>query len=156
MHRAIDELTDNDPDVKALNQLLSARHGRYAGVITDIGFDHFLCLHWARFGPLEFDAFRVGTYWSLHARREAMPKRVQGYVEGMLHHDWLTLYQTQAGMAQVFRRLRPRLSQPELLDGINETLVDHHEVFNQTFFRLFPRLQNLADDYRPDQTSSPA
>lgn len=156
MHRAIDELTDQDPDVKALNQRLSVRHGRYAGVVTDIGFDHFLCLNWARFGPLAFDAFRVSTYWGLHARRQVMSKRVQGYIEGMLQHDWLTLYQTPAGMAQVFRRLRPRLSQPELLDGIDETLVTYHDDFNQTFLRLFPRLQDLADAYRTDQTTPPA
>lgn len=150
MHRAIDAMTDADPDVKALNQLLSDRHGRYAGVITDIGFDHFLCQNWEQFGPLEFDAFRVGTYWALHARREAMSERVQGYIEGMLNHDWLTLYKSPEGMAHVFHRLRPRLSKPELLDGVNESLAEYHGEFNQTFLALFPRLQTLADAYRPD------
>jgi len=150
MHRAIDHLTDHDPDVKALNQLLAVRHGRYAGVISDIGFDYFLCQNWDRFGPLAFDAFRVGTYWALHSRREHMPNRVRGYIEGMLNHDWLTLYRTTAGMAHVFERLRPRLSKPELLDGAENVVVDHYDVFNQTFLLLFPRLQTLADAYRPD------
>jgi len=150
MHRAIDHLTDHDPDVKALNRLLAKKHGRYAGVITDIGFDYFLCQNWERFGPLEFDAFRVGTYWALHARREHMSERVQGYIEGMLNHDWLTLYRTPAGMAHVFGRLRPRLSQPDLLDGAEEVVTEHYDAFNQTFLRLFPRLQTLADAYRPD------
>lgn len=152
MHRAIDAMTDTDPGVKELGRLLSTRHGRYAGVITDIGFDHFLCLNWERFGPLEFDAFRVGSYWALHARREAMSKRVQGYIEGMLNHDWLTLYQSREGMSHVFGRLRPRLSKPELLDGVNESLTDFHDEFNQTFCALFPRLQTLADAYRPHPT----
>ncbi|MFT5018212.1 MAG: acyl carrier protein phosphodiesterase [Bdellovibrionota bacterium] len=152
MHRAIDAMTDTDPGVKSLNHLLSARHGRYAGVITDIGFDHFLCQNWKQFGPLEFDAFRVGTYWALHAHREAMSERVQGYIEGMLNHDWLTLYKSREGMAHVYGRLRPRLSKPKLLDGVNESLTEYHDEFNQTFLALFPRLQTLADAYRPNPT----
>lgn len=151
MHRAIDHLTDTDPKVKALNALLSNRHGRYATIITDIGFDYFLCRHWERFGPLPFDAFRVGTYWALHARRQNMSPRVGGYIDGMLRHDWLTLYQSRTGMAEVYRRLRGRLSKPELLDGVDDTLVDFREPFNQTFLHLFPRLQTLADAYRPEK-----
>lgn len=150
MHRAIDHLTDHDPDVRALNELVALRHGRYAGVITDISFDYFLCRHWDRFGPLDFDAFRVGTYWALHARREVMSERIQGYIEGMLNHDWLTLYTTAAGMDNVFGRLRPRLSQPDLLDGVGDLLTDYEAEFNQTFLALFPRLQTLADAYRPN------
>jgi acyl carrier protein phosphodiesterase len=150
MHRAIDHFTDTDPDVKALNGLVSQRHGRYASVITDICFDYFLCQNWDRFGPLEFDAFRVGSYWALHARREAMSDRVQGYIEGMLNHDWLTLYRTPEGMAHVFKRLRPRLSQPELLNGVDDLLIDHYPAFNQTFLLLFPRLQELANAYKTD------
>ncbi|TXF91623.1 DUF479 domain-containing protein [Neolewinella aurantiaca] len=154
MHRAIDAMTDTDPDVKALNHLLTNRHGRYASVITDIGFDHFLCLNWEQFGPLEFDGFRVGTYWALHARRGSMSGRVRGYIQGMLNHDWLTLYQSPEGMAHVFERLRPRLSKPELLDGVNESITEYHDEFNQTFLALFPRLQTLADAYRSDPTKT--
>ena len=155
MHRAIDHLTDHDPDVKSLNALIAEKHGRYAGVITDIVFDHFLCRNWDRFGPLEFDAFRVGTYWSLHARREIMSERVRGYIEGMLHHDWLTLYRTPEGMEHVFARLRPRLSRPELLNGVNDLLTERHAEFNQTFLLLFPRLQTLADAYRLPEDTRP-
>ncbi len=156
MHRAIDELTDHDPDVRELNALVAERHGRYAGVITDIGFDHFLCQNWAQFGPLEFDAFRVGTYWALHARRGVMSEHIQGYIEGMLKHDWLNLYRTEAGMSHVFQRLRPRLSQPQLLDGVEDLLTDFYPAFNQTFLALFPRLQTLADAYRPEEPSHTA
>lgn len=153
MHRAIDYLTDHDPDVKNMNALVALRHGRYAGVITDISFDYFLCRNWEQFGPVEFDAFRVGTYWALHARRGVMSGRIQGYIEGMLNHDWLSLYTTPAGMEAVFGRLRPRLSQPALLDGVNELLTDYEAEFNQTFLALFPRLQTLADAYRTEHSA---
>ena len=79
-----------------------------------------------------------------------MSERVQGYIEGMLNHDWLTLYNTPAGMAHVFNRLRPRLSQPDLLDGAEKVVTEYYDAFNQTFLKLLPRLQNLADAHRPE------
>ncbi|WP_139211701.1 ACP phosphodiesterase [Neolewinella agarilytica] len=152
MHRAIDSLTDHDEDVRALNQLLKPRHGRYAGVITDIGFDYHLWRNWEEFGPAPFSEFTQSTYASLYGRREEMNERVRGYVNQMVKDDWLRLYTSREGMAKVFGRLEPRLSKPELLEGINDTLVDFHEEFNQTFLALFPRLQTLANAYRPDAT----
>ncbi|MEM6771374.1 MAG: ACP phosphodiesterase [Bacteroidota bacterium] len=154
MHRAIDKLTDEDPDVKALNQRVSLRHGRYAGVITDIGFDYFLWQHWATFGPVDFTKFTQSTYAALFARRAFMSERVQGYVDGMVKDDWLRLYTTEPGMMTVFNRLRPRLSRPEYLRGIDRLLTDLHDEFNQTFLLLFPRLQALANAYRPDASTT--
>lgn len=150
MHQAIDRLTDEHPAVRQLNRRVAKYHGRYASVVTDIGFDYFLCENWTRYGPTDFEAFRVGTYWALQLRQEHMPPRVRGYIDGMLRHDWLSLYQTPDGMAHVFGRLRPRLSRPALLDGVESLVTAEYEAFNQTFHQLFPELQLLADAYRTD------
>ena len=150
MHQAIDRLTDEHPAVRQLNRRVAKYHGRYAGVVTDIGFDYFLCENWTRYGPTDFEAFRVGTYWALQLRQEHMPPRVRGYIDGMLRHDWLSLYQTPDGMAHVFGRLRPRLSRPALLDGVESLVTAEYEAFNHTFHQLFPELQLLADAYRTD------
>lgn len=154
MHREIDRLTDHDPDVKALNKLIAARHGRYAGVVTDIGFDYFLWQNWPAFGPDSFDRFTKNTYRNLQGQRQLMSPRVQGYVDGMVKDNWLQLYTTPEGMQMVFNRLKPRLSHPEYLEGIEYLLDDFEEPFNHTFLLLFPRLQALANAYRPDSTKT--
>ena len=147
-HRDIDRLTDADPRVRALNRLLRPRHGRYAGVITDIGFDHYLYRHWATFGPAPFPAFCAATYRNLAGYTDCMDDRVAGYVRGMVNDDWLQLYTTPAGMQRVFNRLRPRLSRPALLDGIETTLSDYDREFDATFRAFYPQLLELADRYR--------
>lgn len=154
MHRAIDKFTDEDEDVRALNQLVSTRHGRYAGVLTDIGFDYFLWRNWAAFGPGDFTEFSAATYANLYGRRDQMDDRVRGYVNGMVKDDWLRLYTTRPGMETVFNRLKPRLSRPELLLGVNNLLTDYEDEFNRTFLLLFPRLQTLANAYRTDPTET--
>jgi len=148
MHRAIDKLTDADPDVRALNKLLAPRHGRYASVVTDIGFDYFLWRNWEDCGAGNFTDFCSTSYANLYARREVMPDRVKGYVNNMVKDDWLRLYTSRHGMEMVFNRLRPRLSRPTLLDNVDAVLIDFEAEFNQTFLALFPRLQTLCDAYR--------
>jgi len=154
MHRAIDKLTDQDEDVRSLNTLLKPKHGRYASVITDISFDYYLWRNWEAFGPLPFEEFCQSAYANLYERRDHMDDRVRGYVNGMVKDNWLRLYTTREGMSRVFDRLRPRLSQPHLLNGIDTTLLEFHEDFNQTFLALFPRLQTLATTYAQDSSST--
>ncbi len=147
-HRAIDRTTDANEDVRRLNALLRPRHGRYASVITDIGFDHYLFRNWTDFGPAPFPEFCATTYRNLAAATDCMDERVTGYVNGMVKDNWLWLYATPEGMQKVFGRLRPRLSRPVLLNGIETTLADYDREFNATFRAFYPQLLELADRYR--------
>lgn len=148
LHRAIDRATDDHPAVRQLTGRLRPRHGRYAGVVSDVAFDHFLHRDWSRLGPAPFGAFCHTTYATLAAARDLMPPRVAGYVACMVSDDWLGLYTTPAGMARVFARLRPRLSRPELLDGVNDTLREEAAAFRHALRELYPALQELSATYR--------
>ena len=148
LHRAIDALTDADPEVRQLNRVLAARHGRYAPVISDIAFDHFLYLAWPTFGPEPYPIFRDRSYAALLAARNVLSPRVTGYVDAMVSGDWLDLYTTLDGMTRVYDRLERRLSQPEFLAGVDQTLREQAGLFNFTLHALFPRLRDLADTYR--------
>ncbi|CAH1000486.1 Acyl carrier protein phosphodiesterase [Neolewinella maritima] len=156
MHRAIDRLTDADPDVRRLNRLLTVRHSRYAPVLSDVAFDYFLCLNWSQLMDVDIVAFRTRTYGNLQAAREHMPERAARHVDGMTKSDWLRLYTSAAGMQQVFLRMRPRMSQPHYLNDIDESLRELAPQFNRTLLLLFPRLQTLADTFRdPTQLPDP-
>ncbi|NJB85567.1 acyl carrier protein phosphodiesterase [Lewinella marina] len=148
LHRRIDRFTDADPDVRRLNARLRSAHGRYAGVISDVAFDHFLFLNWEALGPAPFPAFTQQAYDRLHAARPLLPRRLVPHVDGLTRHQWLSVYTSEEGMADVFRRMLPRLSRPELLRGVNQSLQEHHDAFNRTLLLLFPRLQALARTYR--------
>ncbi len=147
MHRAIDRATDTDPDVRSLNALLAIRHGRYAPVISDIAFDYFLCRNWEALTGADFENFRIVTYRSLLESVADVPSRHRDVLFRMVEDDWLAHYASREGMAMVFRRFRRRLSRPEMLDGVGETLEELDPEFNRTLLRLFPRLQALAQPY---------
>jgi acyl carrier protein phosphodiesterase len=116
-------------------------------VITDIAFDHALYLHWATLVELPFAPFKQVVYGRLLAASDQLPERVQQPLVQMVTHDWLEQYVSPLGMQAVFRRLRRRLSRPELLDGIEVSLDEHAAAINHAFRQLFPRLQNLSAAY---------
>ena len=153
-HRAIDALTDRDPDVRQLNKLLTTRHGRYAPVVSDIAFDYFLYRNWSLYGPEPFALFRDRTYARLLRSRPQLSGRLNGYLDGMVSGDWLQLYTSRDGMDRVFERLLGRLSRPEMLTGVSDTLDNYAGHFNLTLHRLFPRLQQLSDTYRDHPRSA--
>lgn len=160
MHRAIDRLTDSDAGVRSVNLLLSLRHGRYAPVISDVAFDYHLYANWSSVGPtISYAAFTRQTYARLLAALPDMPPRVRGYAVDMTEGDWLQLYTDREGLRQVFSRMLRRLSKPDLLQGVNESLVQYEAELNQAFLGLFPRLNQLADTYRdppaPTDRSAP-
>lgn len=148
MHRQIDVVTDTHPAVKILNEQLAGRFGRYATVLSDIGFDYYLYQNWEEFGPAPWPEFCAGTYHCILRARPHMPEKAAGYATNMVREDWLRLYTTKEGMAAVYRRLRKRVSRPEKLEGIGTILGDYDAEFNQAFQALFPALQELADGYR--------
>ncbi|PPK86717.1 acyl carrier protein phosphodiesterase [Neolewinella xylanilytica] len=147
-HRDIDALTDADPGVRQLNDRLKLDHGRYAPVISDIAFDYFLYLNWAEWGPQPFGLFKATAYRRLLDARPHLSERITGYVEDMTRGDWLEMYTSPENMHAVYDRLTGRLSQPDLLSGVDETLIRHASRFNHALHGLFPRLQQLADTYR--------
>jgi len=46
LHRAIDKFTDAHPSFLESKQLLAPERRRYAGIVLDIIYDHFLSIHW--------------------------------------------------------------------------------------------------------------
>ena len=51
LHRAIDTFTDAHPVVRQTKAHLYAGYSKFAGVILDIYFDHFLAIGWANYHP---------------------------------------------------------------------------------------------------------
>ena len=49
LHRKIDYFTDTHAIVKEDKKLFVGRYHKYAGIITDILYDHYLALGWSNF-----------------------------------------------------------------------------------------------------------
>jgi len=147
LHRLIDATTDGHPEVKKMADRIRHRHGRYAGVVTDVIYDFYLYRNWEQLDLPPFEEFCELTYRNLAQDLSFLSEDLLALVLDMVSEKWLDIYTTELGILRVFQRMRPRFSQPQWLDGVALTLREEDEAFNQSFLRLFPDLQQTVNTF---------
>ncbi len=147
LHRAIDRYTDRHPLVQEGRSLVSAGRRRFAGILVDVFFDHFLACHWKRYCDRPLERFTGEVYATLLARRHGFPERLQRMLPRMASEDWLAAYRdlwaVEAALNGIARRLS-RFDRARVLGGAIEELTGHYAGFEGRFLAFFPQLQAFA------------
>ena len=141
VHRFIDDFTDRDPSVREAWALLRPQHGKYASVIYDIYCDYLLTTGWARHAHRPLPEVTSAAYAALREHGGHLPESLSARFERMIASDWLRQYGTYEGQAYVFERFGRRLSKPELLDGVIDTLRTHEGALAGVFREFYPWLK---------------
>jgi len=147
LHRAIDHYTDHHPLVEASRACVSPERRRFAGILVDVFYDHFLARHWPRYSPVPLERFTRHVYSVLWPQRRAFPERLQRMLPWMRAEDWLASYaeieSVDASLRGMARRFRfPERARP-LADGVHE-LVAHYDTFERQFHEFFPQLEQFV------------
>jgi len=144
LHRAIDAYTDGHCLVQQLRREFPPNLRRYAGILIDLSFDHYLSLHWSRFCDIPLAAFNTATYRTLveheaslsHSAR-MMLARLQEYDILNLYLTWETVPATAARIGERFKRHNPFLD-------INRELSPLKGALEHAFLNFYPQLQFYA------------
>ncbi len=143
-HRQIDKFTDDHATTRASRARIEGELRRFAGIIVDLSYDHFLSRHWSRFAHQPLPEFIRHTY-------TLMAQEPQGLDEAQLHpfrrmreEDWLSPYATIAGIEQAGLRIAARVRRPTPLGRAAQALVAHYEPLEQDFLTFFPQLIDFA------------
>ncbi|MDE2729665.1 MAG: ACP phosphodiesterase [Gemmatimonadota bacterium] len=139
-HVAVDRYTDNHDVVRESKALISPSRRRFAGIIVDICYDHFLALRWTDFSDEPLSAFIERTYGSLSAYRGDMPPVLSRVIRHMVRHDWLHGYRETAGIGRALDGLSMRVRRPNTLAGSVEELEANYDEMEGQFLRFFPDL----------------
>ncbi len=139
-HLAVDSFTDSHPHIHQLKRIFSKERQRFAGIIIDITFDHFLYTHWDTFFETPVDQAIATYYNSLKQNRSLMPPRME-YVTGLLiQHDILNSYKTLSGIGTALDRVADRLSRKTALYGSIEEVRLNRDALEAGFLSFFPEL----------------
>lgn len=146
LHRAIDQFTDQHPTFRKGNKRLHANHGKYAGVVNDIFYDHLLFSNWNRYTNEPFERFEQRVYARLIRKIHLIPSFRQGSVKSMVHHKWLNQYKSIEGIKDVFLRMRSRVPISANLYSAHISLQEQMEEFNEDFLIFFPECIKFAEE----------
>lgn len=145
-HYLVDRTTDNHHEVKSLKPLISHQRRRFAGIITDIAFDYFLCKHWSQFMTTDFDGFAEQCYTQLSEHFSRIPSPMQPAIDRMIRLDWLHAYHSLQGVALAIDRVAERMRFDNQLNGGIEEVENNMEAFEQVFLDLYPGLMITVEE----------
>ena len=147
LHRKIDTFTDAHPVVLQSKSRISAERRRYAGIMVDMFYDHFLAKYWNEFHAEPLDAFSARIYAVLGRRHAMLPERLQLMAPKMAQWHWLESYAEVRSIHAALDRMGERLTRENrLLDSADE-LVEHYDGFEADFRAFLPAVQDFAKSH---------
>ena len=147
-HRAVDRYTDNHAIIKQLKSLMSAERKRFAGIMMDVVFDHYLIKHWNSFSHLSFEDSSVVYYQSLTQGQALMPEPMQRVTQRVVSQQWFDSYQTLQGIGFALDRIASRIRFDHTFYGSIEEITVHKNEIEKGFLAFFPELQLHVQELR--------
>lgn len=145
LHQEIDSYTDSHPDIRALIDVMRARHGRYAPVTVDILLDHVLVRQWDFHADLPYPAFTQWVYALIPSYIPHIPTQIAQRLQGMVHHRWIDDYGTITKLRDVLIRMDHRASFPSQFLLAMQDIEEHYDMFDATFREFYPELKEVVN-----------
>ncbi len=80
VHRAVDSYTDQHPVNLEARRLFKRPHRRYAGIICDVAYDHFLALDWQRYCRTPLTDYAMLVDDALSQRSALLPDNLKAFM----------------------------------------------------------------------------
>jgi acyl carrier protein phosphodiesterase len=143
LHRLIDTFTDTHPVVKLSIKRLQPTYHKYAGVIVDIFYDHFLARNWPLFSQEPLPEFANKTYALMNKNKALLPVTMHEMFHYMQKQNWLVSYAYTDGVARVLEGMARRTSFLSNMELAIHDLEKDYQEYDKEFLLYFP----LVIDY---------
>ncbi len=148
LHRKIDFFTDNHIIVTQSKERLRLHFHKYAGVVSDIFFDHFLAIHWNQFSEIPLQQFATDFYTEMKSYTEYLPKKTLEMLPYMIGNNWLVSYATTDGINKVLSGMSRRTPFESNMENGAEELIKNYAQYEKEFFIFFPELETFVKKER--------
>jgi acyl carrier protein phosphodiesterase len=129
LHRHIDYYTDTHFIVKESKERLRTRYRKYAGVIVDMFYDHFLAANWPDYSKIPLPEFASQTYQLMNQKKQLLPPGMHmllHYMQGMAKR---TTFQSDMELA------------------VHDLQQDYH-LYQAEFINYFPELIRHVSEWK--------
>src|SRR4249920_1836443 len=141
LHRNIDTFTDAHPLVLQSKSRISPERRRYAGIMIDMFYDHFLAKCWDEFHAEPLGAFTARIYAILERRHATLPERLQQMAPKMAQWHWLGSYAEVGSIHTALDRMSQRLTRENRLLGSADELTQHYAALETDFRAFLPQVR---------------
>lgn len=140
LHRFIDSFTDSHPITLESRKKLYSDFGKYAAVVQDVFYDHFLAVNWAEYQDGALGEFTEFVYNALGEYRSVFNDKAARTFHFMQLQDWLGSYATTEGIDRALTGLSRRASFKSNMERSLPALAAHEDSLSNEFQTFFPEL----------------
>lgn len=144
MHRHLDRFTDEHEAFLKARSLLARERRRFAGIVVDIFFDHFLTQHWEKFSEQPLPEFIEEMYTTLERHPEWLSPELARVMPRIREENWLHSYGTIEGLALTLERISHRSPRTAPIRESTDDLVANYQSFDRAFHEFFRAARGYA------------
>ncbi|AFY91416.1 ACP phosphodiesterase [Chamaesiphon minutus] len=145
-HYAIDKFTDTHPIFRISKHRIDKQYSKFAGILIDVIYDHFLVKNWSLYSDTIFTAFTAEISSSFRDYSGEIPQSARAVIDRMINGDWLNSYRYLSGVETALQRIDYRIA---VRMGDRIKLVDAMPILEREYLSLdrdfnlfFPQLQH--------------
>lgn len=147
LHRSIDAFTDQHPLVREAQTRLPSEVRRYAGIVTDILFDHLLARQWRSWYHEPLPEFSTRTLGIVQQYETLMPDTAQARSQRMARHNSLAGYGREEFVTRSLVYLSGRLTRSNPLAASADACLARVSSVEGTFNRFYPQLIEFSEEW---------
>jgi acyl carrier protein phosphodiesterase len=144
LHRFIDHYTDNHPITAEARAIIRPQFRKYAGVVLDVYFDHFLGVHWQHYHPIPLPQFVDNAHLLLDDFEPQMPEKMQYFFKYMKMHQWLLNYRNHEALDRIFKGMARRTPFESNMEMAVPVLQKNNKALEAAFRAFFPELEQAV------------
>lgn len=145
LHTQIDHFTDHHPLVKRSRDRIQGPYRRFAGVMLDVLYDHYLSKHWQCYAQQPLEEFIRQVYGLLQANHNLLPPQLQQAVPSIIAHNLLGSYGQLQGVERALQRMSRRIKRQNALGQSTVELQRNYTCLEADFLAFFPELMQFVE-----------
>lgn len=156
-HRRLDSRTDAHPVFARSRNRIKVPYRRYAGIIVDMAYDHFLARHWSRYHSRSLGQYSDWLMEIMDEHWDLLPPRMQRFFKHVESTDLLVGYQRIEVIGESLAGISRRLKRENPLASAVPEIQAHYRELEDDFFQFFVDIQQYNKTWKdPDSTGGKA
>jgi acyl carrier protein phosphodiesterase len=152
LHRYLDRFTDTHQILVSQKRALSVVPRRFAGILIDVLFDHYLAVNWHSVSHVSLDKHADHVHRALQLHKETLPGSLRRFMK-VLHSERILQKNDQLPhIAHTLERIASRSTRLTDLALTHEQLKPLVIQLNDPFEQFYPALHQAALDYLTSDT----
>lgn len=146
LHRRVDSFTDQHPVNAQARALFEPPWRRFAGILTDVVYDHYLVRDWHTYSALPLNEHIEMVHDALERHFELLPLNLQRFARHLIDRDVLMSYSSFEAVEQALYRISGRSPRFFILAEAGPAIAQESDELFRLFRLFFPDLMDHMRD----------